>query len=315
MKQPTKIMIGMKFGRWTVVGETPQSNSGEKRWQCRCDCGTERSVLERSLLYGGSVSCGCLRKENARRKVSLDLSGQTFGELTVIHKAEYQRKNGGIWWTCQCSCGNTYDVPGTLLVNGRRTHCSNRIHERNYATSDITGQRFHRLIAMYPTNRRDSKGSVIWHCRCDCGNEIDFPYNVLVYSSIKSCGCQKKDNDLKLQNNLTHVDGTSIDNIKSRKVPTSNTTGYRGVYLIKGKFVAKIVFQQKAYYLGTYSNIEDAVDARREAETLLFDETASYYQKWQAKAACDAEWATDNPIKIQVGKTPKGLTVSFTPQL
>ena len=125
-------MIGMKFGRWTVVGETPQSNSGEKRWQCRCDWGTERSVLERSLLYGGSVSCGCLRKENARRKVSLDLSGQTFGELTVIHKAEYQRKNGGIWWTCQSSCGNTYDVPGTLLVNGRRTHCSNRIHERNY---------------------------------------------------------------------------------------------------------------------------------------------------------------------------------------
>ena len=40
---------------------------------------------------------------------------------------------------------------------------------------DLTGQRFGRLTALYPTNRRDYKGSVIWHCRCDCGNETDVP--------------------------------------------------------------------------------------------------------------------------------------------
>ena len=60
--------------------------------------------------------------------------------------------------------------------------------------------------------------------------------------------------------------GTSVDILKSKKVPTDNITGYKGVYLIRGKYVAKIVFQKKQYFLGTYENIEEAAEARREAE-------------------------------------------------
>lgn len=33
--------------------------------------------------------------------------------------------------------------------------------------------------------------------------------------------------------------------LKSKKIPTDNTTGYKGVYLIRGKYVAKIVFQNE----------------------------------------------------------------------
>jgi len=315
MKQQPKNLCGEKYGRWTVIDSTPIIETDERKWRCRCDCGTERYVLERSLLYGGSHSCGCLRDETFRSKVVYDLAGKIFGELTVLRKAEHQKKNGGVWWTCRCSCGNTYDVPATLLVKGRRTHCPDRSHERNYASTDIAGRRFHRLTAMYPTENRDAKGSVIWHCKCECGNEVDVPYNSLVYCSMKSCGCQKKENDLKLQENLTHVDGTSIDHIRSQTIPSSNTTGYRGVYLIRGKYVAKMVFQQKQYHLGTYAQIEDAMKARRQAEILVFDETAAYYEKWQKKAEADTDWAKDNPIKIQVKRVNDELTVSFTPPL
>lgn len=310
-----KSLLGEKFGRWTVIGDTPDEMSGERRWLCRCECGTERYVLERSLLYGGSNSCGCLREEKSRDKVSYDISGKSFGELTVLQRAVNQRKNGGIWWTCKCSCGNTYDVPATLLISGRRTHCPDRIHDRNYVSADITGQRFNRLTAVYPTEQRDSKGSVIWHCKCDCGNEVKVPYNSLVYCNMKSCGCQKKENDQKLQANLTRVDGTSIDHIRSQTIPSSNTTGYRGVYLIRGKYVAKMVFQQKQYHLGSYVNIEDAINARRKAEILVFDETTAYYDKWQKKAEADSEWAKENPIKIAVMRVNSELVVSFTPQL
>ena len=38
-----------------------------------------------------------------------DLTGKCFGELQVLHKADFQRKNGGIWWTCRCSCGAEYN--------------------------------------------------------------------------------------------------------------------------------------------------------------------------------------------------------------
>lgn len=311
----TKIPGG-RFGRWTVLNDFTLTAKGEKKWRCRCDCGTERYVLERSLLYGESRSCGCIRRENARQAVSHELAGQTFGELTVLRKAEHQRKNGGIWWLCKCACGAEYEVPGSLLVTGRRTHCGSSAHKKNYASANITGQRFNRLTALYPTEKRDRKGSVIWHCRCDCGNEIDVSYNNLAYSNLKSCGCQKKEHDKRLKELLTHVDGTSLDMIRSKKLPRDNTTGYKGVYLINGQYVAKIVFQQKAYYLGTYQRIEDAVGTRQKAEELLFDETAAFYEQWSRRAERNPEWACANPVEIRISKTAKGeLAVSYQPAL
>lgn len=92
MKQQPKNLCGEKYGRWTVIDSTPIIETDERKWRCRCDCGTERYVLERSLLYGGSHSCGCLRDETFRSKVVYDLTGKSFGELTVLHKAEHQKR-------------------------------------------------------------------------------------------------------------------------------------------------------------------------------------------------------------------------------
>ncbi|MBO5315227.1 MAG: hypothetical protein J6B48_02230 [Clostridia bacterium] len=305
---------GARSGRLTITDEYIKTDKGEKKYLCRCDCGNEKYILERTLRYGGATSCGCLRKENARKAISHDLTGKVYGELTVLHTAENQRKNGGLWWTCQCSCGNLYDVPGTLLVKGRRTDCGRKNHEKNYASADISGRKFNLLTALYPTKERDNKGSVIWHCRCDCGNEVDVAYNTLVYSSIKSCGCQKKEHDAKLGTFLTHIADTSLDMVKSKKIPSDNTTGYKGVYLIKGKYVAKIVFQKKQYYLGAYDRIEDAAKARKEAEEILFDGLAAYYEKYSEKADADPKWAEDNPISALVEKKESNaISITFLP--
>lgn len=60
-------LTGQKFGRWTVLERAePKYNKkgcAEGRWKCRCDCGTERIVLQASLVRGRSQSCGCLNKE------------------------------------------------------------------------------------------------------------------------------------------------------------------------------------------------------------------------------------------------------------
>ena len=309
-------MAGQKIGRWTVLEDYMTTPSGERKWLCRCECGAERYVLERALKYRSSESCGCLRREKAAESIRHELIGKTFGELTVLSRAEEQPKNGGIWWHCSCSCGNTYDVPGTLLVTGKRTHCSGEQHERNYASNDITDQKFERLTALYPTEKRDSKGSVIWHCRCDCGNEVDVSYNSLRYTHIQSCGCKKKEHDQKLDGYLTHVAGTSVDILKSKKIPTNNTTGTKGVYFIRGKYVAKIVLQKKAYYLGTYSTIDEAIEARRKGEELLHTGTAEYYARWKALADADPEWAEENPINIRVERDGYGqLNVWFEPAI
>lgn len=307
------IAPGSVVGRWTVLDACEKTAKGEKKWLCRCECGTERYVLERSLKHGGSFSCGCLRKERAYEAVAHDVLGKTFGDLTVVGKSK-KRTKLGTYWTCLCSCGYTCEATASELVNGNKTHCGCKT-VKNYATADITGQRFGRLVALYQTKKRDKKGSVIWHCRCDCGNEVEAPYNSLMYANQISCGCKQKEHMATLGKYLTHVDGTSIDAIKSKKVPTDNTTGYKGVYLVRGKYMAKIVFRKKQYFLGTYDNIEDAAEARKEAEEVLFDGVAEHYRLWREKADTDQEWAAENPIHITVNQSNGKLSVTLLPDL
>ena len=52
----TIIVPGTVIGRWTVFDSYKKTFKGEKKWLCRCKCGSERYVLERSLMYGGSLS-------------------------------------------------------------------------------------------------------------------------------------------------------------------------------------------------------------------------------------------------------------------
>lgn len=309
-----KLISGVKIGRWTVTGDEILAPGGQRKWLCRCDCGTERYVLERSLLYGGSKSCGCLRRERASQALSPDLTGKQFGALTVLRKLE-NRGGGAVRWLCRCTCGAEYSVQGTLLLNGKRTRCPGRCHQKNYAFSDISGQRFGRLVALQPSRRYDKSGSVIWRCRCDCGKETEVSYNSLMYANQKSCGCGKKEHEQKLNRFLTHVAGTSVDMLRSRKVPSDNTTGYRGVYLVRGKYMAKIVFQKKQYFLGTYEKIEDAAKARKEAEKVLFEDVAEYYEKWKQCADADPQWAEENPIQIDVIRQGDKLDVVLLPDL
>ncbi len=56
-------LTGRNFGRWTVRAFIGRDKKSMRVWRCVCDCGTERDVQERSLVLGGSGSCGCLRDE------------------------------------------------------------------------------------------------------------------------------------------------------------------------------------------------------------------------------------------------------------
>ena len=68
---PTRIenLAGQKFGRWTVLNCARRATKREQsKWNCRCDCGTERTVNSYCLRRGRSLSCGCYSVEvtNAR---------------------------------------------------------------------------------------------------------------------------------------------------------------------------------------------------------------------------------------------------------
>lgn len=55
-------LTGKRFGRWKVL-----DYAGDKKWHCRCDCGTRRIVRGAELRDGGSRSCGCLARECATK--------------------------------------------------------------------------------------------------------------------------------------------------------------------------------------------------------------------------------------------------------
>lgn len=56
--KPTVDLTGKRFGRWEVI-----SYLGKSRWECKCDCGTVRSILSNQLITGHTKSCGCYRRE------------------------------------------------------------------------------------------------------------------------------------------------------------------------------------------------------------------------------------------------------------
>lgn len=53
------------------------------------------------------------------------------------------------------------------------------------------GNRYGRLLVISQAPR--DKGRVKWHCRCDCGNELDVIGTALRSGNTKSCGCLQKE--------------------------------------------------------------------------------------------------------------------------
>jgi hypothetical protein len=57
---------------------------------------------------------------------------------------------------------------------------------------DLTGQKFGRLTALEPTDKRKGT-SVVWQCECECGNICEVRSTSLTTGNTKSCGCLKKE--------------------------------------------------------------------------------------------------------------------------
>ena len=54
---------------------------------------------------------------------ALDLTGDTFGRLTVVARAEKDR--WGAWlWNCRCACGRVVAVRAATLASGRTSACA-----------------------------------------------------------------------------------------------------------------------------------------------------------------------------------------------
>lgn len=128
-------------------------------------------------------------KLERKRKVR-DLTGQKFGKLTVLYKApNYISPSGSqrSMWHCRCECGKEKDIRADGLLSGSTQSCG---------YCGLEGQRFGKLTVMYRVKDQvapSGRHRVMWHCRCDCGNEKDITSNSLKRGNASSCGCYAKE--------------------------------------------------------------------------------------------------------------------------
>lgn len=126
----TEDLTGRKFGMLTVIRRdvgndyiTPSTGRKSPRYLCQCSCGNPelRSVPVQQLRSGHTWNCGCKSKNKFK-----DLTGQKFGKLTVLSRAEdyiSPRNEREVQWRCKCDCGRECIVRGHSLRNGHTTSC------------------------------------------------------------------------------------------------------------------------------------------------------------------------------------------------
>lgn len=125
-------LAGKTFGALQAVRPVPSGETADGRpgWLVRCECGREKVVNADALRRGMITSCGCGAERARRRaatgneKLSVDYSGQTFGELTALRRAA----PGGVW-RFRCSCGRETVAKIADVKSGTIQSCGHVLRE------------------------------------------------------------------------------------------------------------------------------------------------------------------------------------------
>lgn len=124
----------------------------------------------------------------------INLTGQRFGSLTVVDRAENNSK-GNTQWNCICDCGGRKIVLGYDLTHGRTTTCGCKLYLKDKPSPkriDLVGQKFGKLTVTSLNEDKSKKGVLYWNCLCDCGNTFVASGSNLKNRNSSHCGCSKK---------------------------------------------------------------------------------------------------------------------------
>lgn len=257
--------VGSVFGHLTVEDELGSFGGRSGLVLCRCDCGRKLVRQYSSLVSTADYIARCgnfhARPTGARFR---DLAGQRFGSLLAMRESGVS-KDGCRVWRCLCECGKVTDVKSGNMTSGHTSSCGclkgKPIEE---------GERFGSLVAVERAGSNRT-GQAVWRCKCDCGREHNAIGADLRFGKVTSCGCGATRRERAAESS-GDVDGTRLAMLNG-KVPRNNSSGVRGVTYNdeRKKWIASIKFKGKSRYLGSFDDLVDAAEARREAERELFD--------------------------------------------
>lgn len=238
----------------------------------------------------------------ARVNVKDNIVGRKFNRLMVLEQAEdYVDKKGKHYaqWRCKCDCGNELVVSGNHLKNGNTKSCgclnderrieNNKKYKKKYNIYDLSGE--------YGIGYTSS-GDEFWFDLEDYDLIKDYCWSVNSKGYIIAPSLNDDRKIIKMHRlildcsdgyDVDHIHGkeTRYDNRKenlriatrsqnnmNKGLQSNNTSNITGVSWHKGiaRWQAYINIDRKRIYLGAFTNFDEAVNVRRQAEEKYFGE-------------------------------------------
>ncbi len=148
---------------------------------------------------------------------------------------------------------------------------------------DLTNKKFNKLTVI--TEYGKSGKEILWKCKCDCGNLINIRGYDLKSGHTKSCGCIRRENSKNTirEKNKKYIEKNFVENTSISQLKANfknNTSGHKGVTWDKynKRWKAFIYFKNKRIYLGNYTDINEAINARKKAEKRYFKPILDKYR-------------------------------------
>lgn len=123
-------LTGKTFGCFYVEGEdnnVQRGNGKHKYWLCRCNlCGVQYSLRSSDLRGGGKTECRCTLSQRMSESCTDDLTGMTFGHLTILGRDRSAPPCAGqhARWLCKCDlCGRVESNSSSMLLQYGKDRC------------------------------------------------------------------------------------------------------------------------------------------------------------------------------------------------
>lgn len=255
-------------------------------------------------LYLDYMGWSDIRFNRGRAK---DIRNLTFGYLTPIEPTE-NRHRKDVVWRCKCKCGNHVELPATRLLMGNTLSCGCMKAENIIsACKNIAGT--HLAVSLKDDERKpDTRSGYTgvapkrdkWYAHITYRGRR---YHLGTYSNIDDAiKARARAKELVMEDarqlladfelldhkpereTIPKVEITALQDTKEKTsfltvARSNNTSGYPGVKKGRKSWIAYISYAKKRYVLGYFSEKEDAIAARKDAEKKIMEDPQSFIEE------------------------------------